>query len=162
MTAAPTPGLTPAERRRLITRGLLRALTATAVLVALYYVAPVNRIDSVSLGVSLSVALLVLLGVIIWETRAITRGAYPALRAIEALATTVRSEVRVIGLCVYRGNSEAERVGVITRDGNLRLPVPFHKYPGRFPFRNEIVQPTWTGAGLLEAPRRARSLRARK
>ena len=35
--AAAGSALTPAERRRLITRGLLRALAGTVVLVALYF-----------------------------------------------------------------------------------------------------------------------------
>jgi voltage-gated potassium channel len=89
MTAPGAPTLPPAERRRRITWGLLRALAATAALVALYYLSPLNRIDSVPLGLSLAVALLVLLAVTIWQVYAITRAAYPALRATEALATTV-------------------------------------------------------------------------
>jgi voltage-gated potassium channel len=86
---APVPGLTPAERHRLIARGLLRALGATAVLVALYFLSPLNRLDSVPLEASLAVALLVLLGVTIWQVRAITRATHPGVRAIEALASTV-------------------------------------------------------------------------
>jgi ion channel len=89
VTATPVQELTPAAQRRLIFRGLLRALTATTVLVALYYLSPLDHLDSVPLEVSLAIALLVLLGVTIWQLRAITRDAHPAVRAIEALATTV-------------------------------------------------------------------------
>jgi voltage-gated potassium channel len=89
VTATPAQALTPAQRRRLIFRGLLRALTAATVLVALYYLSPLDRIESVPLEVSLSIALLVLLGVAMWEIRAITRAAHPGVRAIQALATTV-------------------------------------------------------------------------
>ncbi|MGZ6213632.1 MAG: hypothetical protein ACXWMG_01610 [Candidatus Limnocylindria bacterium] len=84
MTDTPVQAFTPAERRRLIARGLLRALAATTVLVALYYLSPLDHIDSVPLGVSLAFALLVLLGVTIWQLRAIGRAAQPGLRAIEA------------------------------------------------------------------------------
>ena len=89
MTAAAAPPLTRAERRRLIARGLLRALATTVVLVALYFVLPLNHLDGVPLEASLAVALLVLLGVSIWQVRAITRSAHPSVRAIQALATTV-------------------------------------------------------------------------
>ncbi|MGZ6299717.1 MAG: hypothetical protein ACXWMN_04400 [Candidatus Limnocylindria bacterium] len=84
VTDTPVQAFTPAERRRLIARGLLRALAATTVLVALYYLSPLDHIDSVPLGVSLAFALLVLLGVTIWQLRAIGRAAQPGLRAIEA------------------------------------------------------------------------------
>jgi voltage-gated potassium channel len=86
--AAAVSALTPAQRRRLITRGLLRALTGTVVLVALYFLLPLDRIDSVPLELALAVALLVLLGVSIWQVRAITRAAHPGVRAIGALAIT--------------------------------------------------------------------------
>jgi voltage-gated potassium channel len=83
------PVLPPAERRRRIAWGLLRALIAAAVLVALYYVCPLNRMAGVPLGLSLAIALLVLLAVSVWQIWAITRASYPGIRAIEALATTV-------------------------------------------------------------------------
>jgi voltage-gated potassium channel len=89
VTATPVQELTPAAQRRLIFRGLLRALTATTVLVALYYLSPLDRLDSVPLEVSLAIALLVLLGVAMWEIRAIIRASHPGVRAIQALATTV-------------------------------------------------------------------------
>jgi voltage-gated potassium channel len=89
VTATPIEALTPAERRRLIFRGLFRALTATIVLVALYYLSPLDHIEHVPLEVSLAIALLVLLGVTIWQIRAITQAAHPGVRAIQALATTV-------------------------------------------------------------------------
>jgi voltage-gated potassium channel len=75
--------------RRLVTWGLLRALLTTAVLVALYYLSPLDHVDAVPLPVSLIVLLLVLVGVCVWQVRAITRAAYPGIRAIEALAATV-------------------------------------------------------------------------
>jgi hypothetical protein len=89
VTAGAAPEFTPAERRRLIVRGLLRALATTVALVALYFVLPLDRLDSVPLAASLGVALLVLLGVSIWQVRAITRAAHPSVRAVQALAATV-------------------------------------------------------------------------
>jgi hypothetical protein len=69
--------------------GLLRALATTAVLLALYYVSPLDHVEAVPLPVSLIALLLVLVGVTIWQVRAITRAAYPGVRAMEALAATV-------------------------------------------------------------------------
>jgi voltage-gated potassium channel len=89
MTDTPIQTLPPTERRRLIARGLLRALATSTALIALYFLAPIGHIEGVPVGVSLAVALLVLLGVTCWQIRAITRAAYPGVRAIEALASTV-------------------------------------------------------------------------
>ena len=89
MTATPIQTLPPTERRRLIARGLLRALAATTSLFALYFLAPIDHLRGVPVGLSLAVALVVLLGVTLWQLRAITRNAHPGIRAIEALATTV-------------------------------------------------------------------------
>ncbi len=89
MTSMHAKALSPAQRRRHIAWGLLRSLIATAVLVALYYLAPLARLDRVPLAMSLAIALLILLAITIWQVRAITRATYPAVRAIEALAGTV-------------------------------------------------------------------------
>jgi voltage-gated potassium channel len=68
---------------------LLRALASTAGLVALYYLIP---LDPSSIGVSigqLSVGLIALVGLIVYQVRAIPKATYPALRAVGALATSV-------------------------------------------------------------------------
>jgi hypothetical protein len=78
----------PASRRP-VTLGLLRALATTVVLLALYYLSPLDHVDFVPLPVSLIVLLMVLVGVIVWQVRAITRATYPGVRAVEALAATV-------------------------------------------------------------------------
>jgi hypothetical protein len=79
--------LTPARRRRRIALGLLRALATTAVLVALYYLLPLEHLNNVSLV--LAAGLLILLAVTFLQLRLIIRAKYPTVRAIEALATTV-------------------------------------------------------------------------
>jgi signal transduction histidine kinase len=78
-----------AKRRRLIAVALLRSLAAAVVLVALYYLLPLDRLTSVPLGVLLAIGLVVLLAVSAWQVRTIISAKYPAVRAIEALATTV-------------------------------------------------------------------------
>jgi hypothetical protein len=57
--------LTPAKRRRLVGLGLLRSLAATVVLVGLYYLLPLDRINSVPLA--LVAGLLILLAVTVWQ-----------------------------------------------------------------------------------------------
>ena len=79
--------LTPAERRRRIALGLLRAFATTVVLVALYYLLPLDHLDNVPLV--LVAGLLILVAVIIVQLRAISKARYPNLQAIEALAITV-------------------------------------------------------------------------
>lgn len=78
-----------AERRRIVALGLGRAFVATAVLVTIYYVLPLDRATRIPLPVTLAIALVVLLGVTIWWIRIVIRAPYPGLRAVEALATTV-------------------------------------------------------------------------
>ena len=79
--------LAPATRRRLVVWGLVRALATAVVLVALYYMLPLDHIKSVPL--TLTGGLLILLAGIAWQLHAIVRASQPAVRAIEALASTV-------------------------------------------------------------------------
>jgi voltage-gated potassium channel len=77
----------PPAAHRLLGLVLLRSVVTAAVLVGLYYLLPLNHIKSVPL--TLAGGLVILLGVAVWQLRAIIRARYPALRAVEALATTV-------------------------------------------------------------------------
>ncbi len=88
MTNIPVGELPPADRRRLITLGLLRAFGVTAFLIALYYILPLDRLGDVSLAVSLTAGLVILVVVATYQLRAISRAAYPGIRAIEGLAAT--------------------------------------------------------------------------
>jgi voltage-gated potassium channel len=88
MTTAPVPALSKAERRRRLTIGLLRSLAITVVLVAGYYFLPLERLSSVPIGLTLAAGLLALAAVAAYEVRAVVRARHPALRAVEALATT--------------------------------------------------------------------------
>jgi voltage-gated potassium channel len=80
--------LSRAQRRRVLRRVLFRSLASAFILVALYYLAPIQDLHGVHVAVSLSVGVLVLVVVIVLQVRAITRSRYPALRAVEALALT--------------------------------------------------------------------------
>ena len=90
-TSPPIQASSKAERRRLVTIGILRASATAIVLVATYYLLPLDRLSGVSLAVSLVVGLLVLTGIAAYQVRAIIRHRHSAVRAIEALAITVPS-----------------------------------------------------------------------
>lgn len=73
----------------MIALGLLRALAAAAALLALYFLAPLDRVTALSLLIFMVVGLLILAGVTAFQVVAIVRSAHPGIRAVEALATTV-------------------------------------------------------------------------
>jgi hypothetical protein len=58
------------------------------VLIALFYLAPIQDLQGVHPAVSLSVEVVVLAVVVVLQVRAITRSRYPGLRAVESLALT--------------------------------------------------------------------------
>jgi voltage-gated potassium channel len=68
--------------------GLVRAVIATAVVVAAYYLLPLDHLDGIPLWVVLTVGMLVLVAVSTYQVRAIIRSPHPGVRAVEALATT--------------------------------------------------------------------------
>jgi hypothetical protein len=81
--------LTRAQRQRGITLGLLRALGISAILIALYYLLPLDHLTGISLLVAMIIGLLALAAMTAYQVWAILRAAHPGVRAIEALATTV-------------------------------------------------------------------------
>jgi voltage-gated potassium channel len=80
--------LSRAKRIRLISVGLAQAALVTAIVLAAYYLLPLDRLASVPVGVSLVVGLVVLTAVVSYEARTIARSRYPSIRAIRALAIT--------------------------------------------------------------------------
>lgn len=89
MTAStgPEPDAKPSYRR--ILRSLLRATGSTVALVAIYYLLPLNHSSTWSAVTMLVIGLVVLIGLVAFQVRSIVRSRFPALRAIEALATSV-------------------------------------------------------------------------
>jgi len=77
-------GSRPVKERWLV---VFRSLVETVVLVVLYYVLPLNHVKNVP--VMLVAGLVILTFATVVQLRLISRSAYPELRAIEALATTV-------------------------------------------------------------------------
>jgi voltage-gated potassium channel len=72
-----------------IMRSLLRAAGSTAVLVAIYYLLPLDHSARWVAVTALVIGLAVLVGLVAFQVRAISGSRYPGLRALEALAVTV-------------------------------------------------------------------------
>lgn len=80
--------LSRSERRRIVARGLTRALILTVAVVAVYFLTPATGVV-LPLSAALVVGPLVWLGVTIWQIRAIITSPQPLLRSIESLAIIV-------------------------------------------------------------------------
>ena len=72
-----------------IVRSLLRAAGSSAVLVAIYYLLPLDNSARWFAITMLSAGLAALIGLVAYQVRAISGSRYPALRALEALAVTI-------------------------------------------------------------------------
>ena len=59
------------------------------ILIALYYLVPLDLLNSVPLWASLTVGVLALTAMLAHQVRAVFRADYPGIRAAEALATTI-------------------------------------------------------------------------
>ena len=79
----------PRQRRRLLVLALLRALLIAIVLVALYYLLPINEEWRLSSALRMVMGLAVFVAVLIWQIRKVLTSRHPGLRAIEALAMTL-------------------------------------------------------------------------
>jgi voltage-gated potassium channel len=71
------------------------------VLVALYYLLPLNHVGRLPLWVPLVAGLAVLLAAASWQVRAIADARYPAVRAVEALAATVPLFILLFATAYY-------------------------------------------------------------
>ena len=85
----PVRDLAPGQRRRLVLRTLLRGSVSAAVIVALYYLLPLDHLSDAGSVLLLTLGLIVVMGMIGWEVRAILKADYPAIQAVGALAMTV-------------------------------------------------------------------------
>ena len=75
------------RRRREVVWGLARAIASAVLMVALYYVLPLDDRSGVYVVAGLVLALGVLGWVMVWQVRAVVRSSLPGVRAIQALAT---------------------------------------------------------------------------
>ena len=126
MSTAPIESLPTAERRRLVAIGLLRALATTVLVVAAYYLLPLDNLAGVSLGVALAGGLLALTAVVAYQVRAIIRHPHSAIRAIEALAITVPVFLVLFAATYFmmeQTNADNFNVDSLTRTDSLYFTV---------------------------------------
>ena len=127
MSAAPSIHVSPkAVRRRLVIIGLLRASATTIVLIAAYYLLPLDRLSGVSLAVSLVVGLVALAGISAYQVRAIIRHPHSAVRAIEALAVTVPLFLLLFAATYFlmaQANTDNFNVHSLTRTDSLYFTI---------------------------------------
>jgi voltage-gated potassium channel len=126
VSTAPIESLPTAERRRLIAIGLLRALATTVLVVAAYYLLPLNNLAGISLGVTLAAGLLALTAVVAYQVRAIIRHPHSAVRAIEALAITVPVFLLLFAATYFmmeQTNADNFNVDSLTRTDSLYFTV---------------------------------------
>ena len=91
----------PRSRWLVLARALVRAAASAAVLIALYYLIPLDHLsDLSSIGLLLG-ALAVFIGVGWFQVSSIVRSEYPGMRAIEALATSAPLFILTFSLTYY-------------------------------------------------------------
>jgi hypothetical protein len=79
----------PRQRRRVLAAALLRALLIAIVLVALYYLLPLDDQWRLSSAMRAVVGLALFGAVLIWQIRKVLSARHPEIRAVEALAMTL-------------------------------------------------------------------------
>ena len=99
-SASATPA-SPKSRWLVLTRALLRAAASAAVLIALYYLIPLDHLSELSSIALLLGALAVFVGVGWFQVSSIVRSEYPGMRAIEALATSAPLFILTFSLTYY-------------------------------------------------------------
>jgi voltage-gated potassium channel len=81
--------LSRAAQRRVVAVSVLRSAASVALLVVLYYAAPLDGQLSLGTLITFGLGLLVFAGLTVWQVRAIIRSDVPLVRAMQALATGV-------------------------------------------------------------------------
>jgi hypothetical protein len=88
-------------RSRLLLMGVFRSVLSTAAIVSIYAVLPLNRLSGVGAFVALFAALAAFVVLLIAQLRAIGQSSLPALRAIEALATSLPTLLVIFAATYY-------------------------------------------------------------
>ena len=118
--------LSRAQRRRRLTLALLRSAAVTAVLLAAYYLCPLDRLSDVPIGVSLAVGLVALTTVAAYQVRSIIRARHPGVRAVEALSVTAPLFLLLFAASYYlmaRADASNFNVHTLTRTDALYFTV---------------------------------------
>jgi hypothetical protein len=126
VTAAPVVDLSGREGRRYLAVRLLRSVAASTVLVAVYFLVPLDHLDDIPLWVSLSVALIALAVFSAYQLRSVIRATYPGIRAVEALAVTAPLFLLLFAASYYvlaRASTSNFNVHALSRSDALYFTV---------------------------------------
>ncbi len=93
--------LTVHEKSLLVARVALRTIITLALVVALYFLLPMDRAASAATVTELVLGILVLFAVIAWQVRQITRSRQPGVRAVEALSFSVPVYILLFATTYY-------------------------------------------------------------
>jgi hypothetical protein len=93
--------LTVQERRRLVARVVLRTIGTVALVVAVYFLVPMDRAANAASVTELVLGVLVLFGVIVWQVRHIIRSQHPGVSAVEALSFSVPVYILLFATAYY-------------------------------------------------------------
>ena len=88
-TATDLDDLSSGERRRLVGLAVVRTITAVALVVAVYFLVPLDHVADAGTVTELVVGLLVFVAIIAGQIRQIVQSGHPSIRAVEALAFSV-------------------------------------------------------------------------
>jgi voltage-gated potassium channel len=81
--------LPPSKRRRIVATAFLRIADTTVLVVAVYFLVPMDRSFGPDSVIGLGLGLLAVFAVVGWQVWQITRSDHPTLRAVEALALII-------------------------------------------------------------------------
>lgn len=85
----PFDTLPPRQRRRLVAAVVLRTIGVIALVVAAYFLLPLDHTFGFETVIGLILGVLALFAVVGWQVWKITRSDYPTIRAVEALALII-------------------------------------------------------------------------
>lgn len=88
-TPKPLDDLPSWERRRLVVAAVLRTIITVAVVVAIYFLIPMDHAANAGTVTGLVLGMLAFAAVIAWQLRQIVRSQHPGIRAVEGLAFSV-------------------------------------------------------------------------
>jgi len=118
---APNSDLSLRERRRLVIVAVVRTGLTIALVVAIYFLLPLDHSSSAGVVAELTLGVLVLAGIIAWQVRSIVGSDHPTSRAVEALALSVPLYVLLFATTYYlmARTNESSFGGLLSRSDAL-------------------------------------------
>jgi voltage-gated potassium channel len=100
-TDTPSNTLPTRQRRRVVVLATLRTLATIAIVVALYYLLPMDRSMDDATAAALALGVLALVAIVALQVWTISRSKYPTARGIEALALTIPLYILLFATTYY-------------------------------------------------------------